>query len=509
MSSENILENNKNNENTDKNNLIKQISRNIINNFHSIKIISNISNKNISRKIPQKMKKEMSESTKISNKTLYNSLFEFHFLSNTPKQKENYSANQKTTTNDIRKDSSFKKKSNKPKKYCSKYYPVLSSYKADQTTSVQSSKILNKDKKKIISIQSKLLKKPKSYEKKYISIKNESFLEVEPFLGRLFFYNEEKKRKMKFLRQKFIEKEKSEYIKRPKILPHSLNLIEQKYNKNSLYQLNQMKEKNLDKKCNDFYIRTLKESRSCSFFGKSFNYSIEKMNIFYENKINWKKGVEKKIKTNKINIEQNQDKMIEKMTFEPSLNKKSLKMMEQKEKEKESSLTDKKGKNNHFNPLKNEGNQIENIDKFKIQLKNIIHHFYDKNDNYGLNRKKNRVKRNNTQVNVATKMNLLKKNIDNKIIYLINNKIKKISDKKQKKEENKTNINNNYDEINKYTYIQKKKRKIRKKPNKKIKYNDIPTLYKINVNPGSSWMNGSYNQINYDKKFNSIIQGNI
>ena len=109
-----------------------------------------------------------------------------------------------------------------------------------------------------------------------------SKLELDPFIKRLNQYKTDKRKKLNNLRKKFTEKDNSENKKIPKILKYSLFLIEKKYKKNSLYQTNQMKEKNLEKNCKDFYIRTLKESRSHSFFGKTINFAIEHFNRFYE-----------------------------------------------------------------------------------------------------------------------------------------------------------------------------------------------------------------------------------
>ena len=63
MSSPNILENNSNNDNEEKNNLIKQFSRNIAKSFQSIKN-SNISNKNNSESSPKKIIKKQEKSDK-------------------------------------------------------------------------------------------------------------------------------------------------------------------------------------------------------------------------------------------------------------------------------------------------------------------------------------------------------------------------------------------------------------------------------------------------------------
>ena len=71
------------------------------------------------------------------------------------------------------------------------------------------------------------------------------------------------------------------------------------------------------------------------------------------------------------------------------------------------------------------------------------------------------------QINITTQYNSYKKFISNKSKSKSKNKKRKklnnIKTKKQKKEKIKNNIDNDFDSINKYTYILKKKQNIRKK----------------------------------------------
>ena len=509
MSSPNILENNSNNDNEEKNNLKKQFSRNIAKSFQSIKN-SNISNKINSESSPKKIIKKKEK----SDKTLLSSLFDFNFLSNNSHQTKNLSPKQKITTNQTQKDTLTKTDIEKEKLLKSKLNPILSSFKGDQTTSIQSSaKAKNKEGNRTINIKSQLIDKSKTNDKNNSLSQKKIFskLELDPFIKRLNQYKTDKRKKLNNLRKKFTEKENSENKKIPKILKYSLFLIEKKYKKNSLYQTNQMKEKNLEKNCKDFYIRTLKESRSHSFFGKTINFAIEHFNRFYEEKIIWKKGVEEKVKEIKINQEQKEEKEISKLTFKPKINKKSINIINQKNKNSyENSLTDKRDTKSNINLNKNDKIRRENMDKYKTRLKNIINTFYDNNENYRLNKKNNLMKRSNTQINMSMRFNLFKKfNKDKKHKILEKKNIDTI-DKKQKIEENKKVISNEFNSINKYTYIYKKKQKMKKKhKRKKMKDIDIYSFYKINVNSGCAWMHQSFNQINYDKRFKELIKDSI
>ena len=140
-------------------------------------------------------------------------------------------------------------------------------------------------------------------------------------------------------------------------------------------------------------------------------------------------------------------------------------------------------------------------------MKNIINNFNDKNSNYSVNKKRKTLKRANTQINICNKINQLKKENEKK--RKIINKINGIEDKKQMKQENKNSINDKYSAINKYTYIMHKKEKIKKKKPQKKKENDNYNFYKINVNSGCAWMNQSYNEIQYDKRYKNLIKNYI
>ena len=139
-------------------------------------------------------------------------------------------------------------------------------------------------------------------------------------------------------------------------------------------------------------------------------------------------------------------------------------------------------------------NQKENLDRYKIKLKNIINDFYDDiHYNHIVNKKKSRLVKSKTKNYFLPKLNPTKKE----------NKNKKI-------EENKKDIYDNFNSINKYTYIMNKKKKIRKKnKSKKKNEKDIYNFYKINVNTGPAWMNQSFNQIKYDKKHKKIIKNSV
>ena len=248
-------------------------------------------------------------------------------------------------------------------------------------------------------------------------------------------------------------------------------------------------------------------------FRKSVKFSFDKFYKFYDIKMQWLKGIEDKIQDEKKENQQNEEKSLSKLTFKPSLNKRSLKMMNKKIKEKENSIKDKKDINIHSNQVNNKNEKIgkENITKYKIRLKNIISDFYNKNPNYTLNKNKKLMKRSKTQINISTRYNLLKKNNKNKSISKskCKKKLYKFKNKEQRKTENKKDINNDFNNINKYTYILKKKEKIKKKRLKKMKEIDIYSFYKINVNTGCAWMNQTLNQINYDKKYKNLIKKSI
>ena len=116
----------------------------------------------------------------------------------------------------------------------------------------------------------------------------------------------------------------------------------------------------------------------CSFIEKSPNHSLEKNNDFYENKIRWKKDIEEKIKKEKIKKEQNKENIMNNYKFKPLLDKNSLNMVKEIEKD-ENELDEK--------------NRRRSLDKYKAKLKNIIINIY--NDKLIMNKKKNKFNRTN------------------------------------------------------------------------------------------------------------------
>ena len=495
MSSSNTLDNNKMTINDGNNNLIKQFSRNFAKNLQTLKL-SYVSNKNDSESSVKRIKKkENSESTKVSNKTILNSVFDYIFLNMTPEEEKKNSSKKQTITNHNPKQISIKINSGKKNSSKSKNNPFSSSFKADQTTTLQSSQILNDKKKKALNIKSRLIVKSKSQNRNIIFAKKKP----DPFIERMNRYQSERKLSINNLRIKLMEKEALEYSNQPKISKTSLLLIKKKYDKNALYQPRQMKEKNIQKNFNDFYDKTLKESHSCFSFGKSNKFSLEKFNKFYEKKMEWKKGIEDKIRNDKNLSKQEEEKDISKLTFKPSLNEKSLKMINKK--------VTKDEKDIYLNKNEKEIKRIEDMNKYKLKIKNIINNFNDKCPNFRTNKNKDIISRSKTQVNISTRYNIWKKNNINKIKS--KNRLYKLKNKNQRKEMNKKDINDDFKSINKYTYILKKKQKMQQKKFKNMNEFDIYSFYKINVNSGCAWMNETINQINYSKRYKKIITGLI
>ena len=82
------------NNNDENDNLIKQFSRNFAKNFQALKL-SNKPNKNEVESPPKKIKKkEANERTKLSNKTILNSLFDYNFFNITPQKEAQKNPNQ-------------------------------------------------------------------------------------------------------------------------------------------------------------------------------------------------------------------------------------------------------------------------------------------------------------------------------------------------------------------------------------------------------------------------------
>ena len=470
------------NDNDEKN----KYSRNSSDYYKSLKI-SNINNnkkRNKNGLFPKNIKKKIiSESSKFSSikkdKTLLNSLSEFNLINNTPIQTRlspKYHK-YKTTTNYNRKENSNNNDYHKNKKSKNKNYNILSSNKEEeQTTSMQSSKIT--EKKRMINFRSKLIDKSKSQEKNVQ-------IGLEPFFERLSQNKKDKDILLNNIRLKSVEKENLEIKRSPKILPYSLLIIKNKYDKSALYQPNQTKEKYIEKDAKYFYSKILKHSKSSCFLDKynkyKTDYSREKFDKFYEDNIKWINNIESKNRDNKLKLMQEEENIFNKYPFKPKLNKNSLNIANKLILEKDKDNNDKI-------------NQKENLDRYKIKLKNIINDFYDDiHYNHIVNKKKSRLVKSKTKNYFLPKLNPTKKE----------NKNKKI-------EENKKDIYDNFNSINKYTYIMNKKKKIRKKnKSKKKNENDIYNFYKINVNTGPAWMNQSFNQIKYDKKHKKIIKNSV
>ena len=284
-----------------------------------------------------------------------------------------------------------------------------------------------------------------------------------------------------------------------------------------------MKEKKIEKNFSDFYTKTLKENLSCSFLEKSLNHSREKYNEFYENNINWKNGIEQKIKNEKIKQEQNQQDIINKYHFKPSLNKNSLNMAKKIDNGEFKELNIKKF--DLYNKKdKEENNQRRSLDKYKAKLKNIINNIYNDNKfNNNMHKKNIKMTRTNSDINLINKNTSLNKKLyenKTKMLKKSNCKLKaknRKNENNKKEEENKTkeerinkkDINGNFNKINKYTYILEKNKKFRKKRNEKQKEKNIYELYKINVNDGSAWMQQTLNNIPFDKKYEKLLKKSI
>ena len=507
MSSTNILENNSVNINDKKSNLIKQFSRNFYKSFQSLKIacINNI-NENGSP-IKKKKKKQQIESTKnTENKSLLNCLNELYFLSSTPQQRQYQYSKHKNTINET-KNTSYMRIINSSKKDISKTKILLIPNKSEKNLEVHSLKSINNEYKKNFENKNKLSDKPKSHGKNILTVKKKSFVQIEldPFLERLERFKTKKQQHINNLKSKLSEKENTEILKRPKILKNSLIILEKKYDRNKLYQPYQINEKNIDKNFREFYTTTLKENVSCSLLGKTINYTIDKFNEFYNGKIKWKRDIDQKIKNHKLKEEEKVENVLKKITFKPKLNKRSLNLVNNNKNNIKENSTFNNVLNNKF--IHKDKIEKDSMNKYKTKLKNIINNFNDKNSNYSVNKKRKTLKRANTQINICNKINQLKKENEKK--RKIINKINGIEDKKQMKQEKKNSINDKYSAINKYTYIIHKKEKIKKKKPQKKKENDNYNFYKINVNSGCAWMNQSYNEIQYDKRYKSLIKNYI
>ena len=449
----------------EKNKIIKQFESNIKKCFQNLKIAPEFnkpSYKNIKNK-------KLSKSTKISNKKILNSLFGSDLLP-IPKQKgRQKSSNQKSNSNQNKKENSYK---NLNKKNISilKLDLMFSSQKSHYTTSIKSSQSMKVKKKKIINLKSNCLENTKTNKEKNTSMNNKNFFSKiisEPFIKRINKYENNKRINISKFRAKFLKKELSECLKHTKISKSSLHLIEKKYDKNNLYQPFYTKEKNIEKNSKNFFKKTLRENNSYSFGKTQINYSTEKFNEFYEDQINWKKCVEQKRKKEKKDIQHKEEKNINKINLIPSLNKKSLKKINKNLKNEENSLKNKSDKYSGFIKNQNKSKPKEDIDKYKIKLKYILNDFYNNSPNFCLNKRKSLKKIAQKQINITTQYNSYKKFISNKSKSKSKNKKRKklnnIKTKKQKKEKIKNNIDNDFDSINKYTYILKKKQNIRKK----------------------------------------------
>ena len=95
-------------------------------------------------------------------------------------------------------------------------------------------------KKRMINFRSKLIDKSKSQEKNVQ-------IGLEPFFDRLSQNKKDKDILLNNIRLKSVEKENLEIKRSPKILPYSLLIIKNKYDKSALYQPNQTKEKYIEK----------------------------------------------------------------------------------------------------------------------------------------------------------------------------------------------------------------------------------------------------------------------
>ena len=499
MTSINILDNNKTND------LIKKFSRNFTQNFNSLRI-SSLGNKNDYESAKNNIRnKDKIDSTKYTDKTLFNSLFDYDYFNPSSKRNKNKSFKSSFTNKNSRKKSYQKKSS-------------LNKYKSFQTLASKFSNSMKEISKRIINIRNKLIDKSKNKNK------NLSKTKIEAIFKRLFESKKNKGRNSNNFRKKFLEKENSEFSHHPKISKNSLFLIKKKYDKNAVHQPNQMKEKNLEKNFSEFYTKTLKENLSCSFYEKSFNHSREKNNDFYEYNINWKNGIKQKIKSKKIKQEKNQQNIINKYHYKPSLKENSLNMVKEFDNGEHKGLNIKKlDLYNKKEKDIEENNQRRSLDKYKARLKNIINNIYENNGfNNNMHKKKIKITRTNSNLNLFNRTKSI-----NKKIYENKNMMKKsnckIKTKNRKKEDikieeenktkkekiNKKNINGNFNKINKYTYILEKNKKFRKKRNEKQKENDIYELYKINVNDGCAWMQHTLNNITFDKKYKKLIKKSI
>ena len=386
-----------------------------------------------------------------------------------------------------------------------------------QTTTVQSSQIKNLKIKYLNPLKKSNLIKSKSMK----NLKKCSFFQTkfESFLERTKEQQKMKEFHLNNIRCKSLENEVAEMQTHPEINKKSLILLKNKNNRKPLYQQNPLiEEKKLDKIFKSFYSKTLKENQTNAYNDKYKNHKKKinlkyKYNKFYEDKIKWKKNVERKNEYRKLNFEKENEEFIETFPFKPSINRNSLNIFRKLNRNRSS-------KNFGFNNFYENGNGRENLDKFKVKLKPIINEYYNYKINFPKKNKKNKaLKRTLSQVNFHQKIDL---NIDlnkNNNDYIMNkskfNKKKtkinyKLNEKKYHNEKN-CDISKNSElyylnekncDISKNSelyYLNEKDYYLLKQIEgisiKKIVKSKGEDLYKLNIRPGAAWNKEVINEI--------------
>ena len=482
-----------------KNNSINSFSSNFNQYLNKYKY-SKKSNNNKNDIINNNKKNNINTNSKKANS---NTLLEFEFIYN------DFSKNSKSKS----KTNNYQKANNKNKN------------KLIKLNKCPTNNVFNSPKSKALVIKSKLyqnkyksrqpLEKNKS--KRSLSQKNN----FEIFLQNVKESQIKKEKSLNELRNRTLQKEKSEILSHPKILKYSSYLLKN-IERQPLYQKTPLNNDNkLDKNFGVFYTKNFydrNQNNNTINYNKNIednkntlikiplnNKTIEeKYSKFYENNLKWKKEIEKN-NDNKRNCKKVEcEKFFGNYSFKPLLDKNSIK------------IVDKKRNRSIDYDINNDIYNAENgkalYDKFKIKLKSIITNYYRNNIPY-LKKKKDllnrtlsdNISREKAYNNYNYKSIKAIKNKNYKMNYKKNEtKYKKIKKEEKKLTERKINKRKN-DMKNKgkdYYLLLKIKELQKEKEEKKKK-----ELYKLNIRQGTSWNLEAINNIIPRQKCGHIIEG--
>ena len=364
------------------------------------------------------------------------------------------------------------------------------------TASLQIQNLKNKfldDQKKNKNRRSKLNKKTTNIKKRY---SQQSF---DDFLERVKEKQKTKEMHINNLRCKSLQTTMLENHRQPSIGKKSIMLLKKNNSRKPLYQQTPLnKEKSMEKTFQNFYEGILKYNLTNTFSISNPKKTKIDYNKFYEEKMNWKKYVEEKNKSQRLKGIKKYEEYLNNIPFKPSLDQNSINIANNLYKNRSIEKID----------FYDGGNDEYTINKFKTKIKPLISSIYN-NNNYkiALYKKSRPFKRIFSEININEINNYNNsckfcKNKTNKSKIKINYKL---NEKKYLKSTNDI-VNKRQEKMNGNEKVCHSKNQYENMKEVKKSNKCKPDIYKLNIRPGTAWNYNVINEITHLKHSEKFIE---